>query len=391
MRYDLDRMIDRRGSDSLKWNVQEHELPMWVADMDFATAPEIQKALCERIAHGVFGYTEIPGTWYQAYQNWWKRRHHWYIPEEWMIFCTGVIPAISSVVRKCTTVAEQVLVQTPVYNIFFHSIRNNGRVVVENPLLWDGTRYQMDFEDLECKLADPQTTLMILCNPHNPVGQIWDVQTLRRVGELCAHYGVRVISDEIHCDLVAPGKNYMPFASVSSDCEQVSITCIAPTKAFNLAGIQTAAVVVPNPQLRHSVWRGLNTDEVAEPNVLAIPAAIAAWETGEPWLQAVCSYIEQNKNLVVQAFQNHPLVRVRPSEATYLLWIELAEKVGKAKPFVDFLREQTGLWLSEGSQYGLPGERFLRMNVACPKQRVEQGIALLQKGLKNYAAKGECL
>ena len=278
--YDFGTPVARRGMDSLKWDVAEGELPMWVADMDFQTAPEIRQALMERMAHGVFGYSVVPERWYDAYIQWWKTRHGYTMERDWLIFCTGVVPAISSIVRKLTTPAEKVLIQTPVYNIFFNSILNNGRQVLESPLRYDGEAYGIDFADLEEKLSDPQTTLMILCNPHNPVGKIWDAETLRRIGALCKKYNVVVVSDEIHCDLTDPGTGYVPFASVSEECRENSITCIAPTKAFNMAGLQTAAVSVHNPVLRHKVWRGLNTDEVAEPNAFAVEAAVAAFY---PW------------------------------------------------------------------------------------------------------------
>ena len=300
MAYDFDKIVDRSNTNSMKWNVAEGELPMWVADMDFETAPAIMEAISKRAQHGCFGYTEIPDAWYQAYIDWWKIRHDFTMEKDWLMFCTGVIPAISSIVRKLTTPAEKVLVQTPVYNIFFNSILNNGRQVLESPLVFDGNAYHIDFEDLEKKLADPQTTLLILCNPHNPIGKIWDKATLERIGVLCAKNHVIVLSDEIHCDLTDPGCGYIPFASVSDICRDNSITCIAPTKTFNLAGLQTAAISVPNPVIRHKVWRGINTDEVAEPNAFAVDAAIAAFTKGADWLDALRAYIYENKQYAVQ-------------------------------------------------------------------------------------------
>ena len=319
MQYDFDRHTDRRGTGSLKWDVPERELPMWVADMDFEAAPEILEFLRERVEHGIFGYHVVTQDWYRAYQNWWGRRHHLDIEKDWLIFCTGILPAISSAVRKLTTVGENVLVQTPVYNMFFHSIRNNGRNILENRLVYDGTEYAVDFADLEEKLANPQTTLMLLCNPHNPVGKIWDRETLLRIGELCAKHHVLVLSDEIHCDLTDPGCEYVPFASVSEVCRKNSITCIAPTKTFNLAGLQTAAVMVPDPVIRHKLDRGLNTDEVAEPNAFAVGAAVAAFNKGE--------------------------------------------------------------------EYGACGKQFIRLNAACPRQRLTDGLQRLEKSVGNYSAR----
>ena len=205
MKYDFDTPYDRRHTDSMKWDVAEGELPMWVADMDFPTAPAVREAVRRRAEHGIFGYSVLPGAWAEAYVGWWQRRHGFTMEKDWLIFTTGVIPAISSAVRRLTTPAEKVVLMTPVYNIFFNSVLNNGRVVLESPLLYDGEGYSVDFADLEKKLSDPQTSLLILCNPHNPVGKIWDRETLARIGALCATYHVTVISDEIHCDLTDPG------------------------------------------------------------------------------------------------------------------------------------------------------------------------------------------
>ena len=385
MPYNFDEPVNRKNTHSLKWDVKEQELPMWVADMDFQTAPEIQKAIRERAAHGVFGYSIVPEEWYQAYMGWWERRHHFSMEKEWLVFCTGVVPAISSMVRKLTTAGENVLVQTPVYNIFFNSIVNNGRNIAESPLQYDGNTYQMDFEDLERKLSNPQTTLMILCNPHNPVGRIWSREELEQVGELCRKYHVTVISDEIHCDLTSPDQEYIPFASVSENCKNTSITCMAPTKAFNLAGLQTAAVAVPNPNLRHKVWRGLNTDEVAEPNSFAVEAAVAAFTKGEAWLDALREYIHENKNFVENFLKKEDLhIRLVPSQATYLLWLDCQEMQGCAAEFTQYLREYTGLYLSDGQQYGESGCSFIRMNIACPKSRLEDGLKRLAEGVRSY-------
>jgi len=385
MPYNFDEPVNRKNTHSLKWDVKEQELPMWVADMDFQTAPDIQEAIRERAAHGIFGYSIVPEEWYQAYMGWWERRHHFSMEKEWLVFCTGVVPAISSMVRKLTTAGENVLVQTPVYNIFFNSIVNNGRNIAESPLQYDGNTYQMDFEDLERKLSDPQTTLMILCNPHNPVGRIWSREELEQVGKLCRKYHVTVISDEIHCDLTSPGQEYIPFASVSENCKNNSITCMAPTKAFNLAGLQTAAVAVPNPSLRHKVWRGLNTDEVAEPNSFAVEAAVAAFTKGEAWLDALREYIQENKNFVKDFLKKEDLhIRLVPSQATYLLWLDCREMQGCAAEFTQYLREHTGLYLSEGQQYGESGCSFIRMNIACPRSRLEDGMKRLAEGARSY-------
>lgn len=385
MQYDFSKITDRRGTNSLKWDVQDNELPMWVADMDFQTAPEIITAIQDKARKGIFGYTVVPDAWYQAISSWWERRHRFRIDKEWLIFCSGVVPAISSMVRKMTTVGENVLVQTPVYNIFFNSIVNNGRNVLENRLLYDGEEYKIDFEDLENKLANPQTSMMILCNPHNPVGKIWDIETLERIGELCYQHHVLVLSDEIHCDLTDTHYEYVPFASVSDRCARNSITCIAPTKAFNIAGLQTAAVVIPNEVLRHKVNRGLNTDEVAEPNAFAIEATIAAFTSGEAWLNELRLYLEENKKAAKAFLESElPELYLVPSRATYLMWIDCSCVTEDTDWLCRFIRSETGLYLSGGRSYGENGKGFVRMNIACPKERLDDGLQRLKAGVELY-------
>ena len=382
MKYDFDTIIDRRSADSVKWDVSANELPMWVADMDFATAPEIREAIAKRLAHGVFGYANVPGEWREAYVNWWRDRHGLAMDPEALVFCAGVIPAISSTVRKLTTPNEKVIIQTPVYGTFYNCILNNGCRESENRLFFDGTSYSMDFDDLERKMADPQASLMILCNPQNPAGKIWDRETLARVGELAKRYHVTVIADEIHCDITAPGTSYVPFASVSDDCREVSITCIAPTKAFNLAGLHTAAVYIPNPFLRHKIWRALNTDEVAEPNSFATTAAIAAFTEGAAWLDAMREYVFANRQMVTDMLAaSLPEAKVIAGDATYLMWIDVSAFGDDSTKITEFLEKEAGLFVSDGSQYGPGGEGHLRMNIACPRALCEEGTKRLIKGL----------
>lgn len=387
MKYNFDQPVNRRGTWSMKWDVSENELPMWVADMDFETAPEVKEAIRKRAQHGAFGYTIVPNEWYQAIQNWWQERYHFRMNKEWMIFCTGVVPAISSIVRKMTTVAEKIVLLTPVYNIFFNSVVNNGRYVLECPLQYENGTYSIDFEALEKKLADPQTTMLIFCNPHNPVGEIWSRETMKKVGELCAKYHVLVVSDEIHCDLTEPGNSYIPFASVSDTCRENSITCIAPTKSFNLAGLQTAAVIVPNENLRHKVWRGLNTDEVAEPNVFAMTAAITAWTQGDIWLDELRNYLFQNRCVAAEYLKTElPEIRLVPAKATYLLWIDCRSITKKSEELAEYVRKQTGLYLCAGAEYGKAGEGFLRMNIACRGETMMEGLHRLKMGITQYTA-----
>lgn len=386
--YNFDELTERRGTNSLKWDVGANELPMWVADMDFKTAPEVSKAICERSSSGLFGYEIVPDEWYEAIQGWWSKRHHYEIRKEWMMFCTGVIPALSSIVRKLTTPGENVLVQTPVYNIFFNSIVNNGRNILESELVYDDKtcEYSIDFEDLERKLSDPQTTLMVISNPHNPVGKIWDRETLKTIGALCKKYHVLVFSDEIHCDLTDPGCEYVPFASVSEDCENNCIMSIAPTKTFNLAGMQTSALVVPAEYIRTRVNRSINTDEIAEPGSLAVTAAIAAFTEGANWLDELREYIYNNKNIVTKFIsENIPEIKIIKSQATYLLWLDCSTITSGIRKndvrLSEIIRNKTGLYLSDGLDYGESGRNFLRMNIACPKSRLIEGLDRLKEGV----------
>lgn len=379
----FDEIVDRRNTESYKWDVKENELPMWVADMDFKTAPCVIETLSKRVEHGVFGYSVVPDEWYEAYIGWWKRRHSFEIEKEWLIYTTGIVPAISSIVRKVTTVAENVVVITPAYNIFFNSIYNNGRNILESQLVYKNGKYSIDFDDLEEKCKDPQSTLLILCNPHNPTGIIWDKDTLIRIGEICSRNNVTVLSDEIHCDIAIPGKEYVPFASASSACKDISITCISPTKAFNIAGLQTAAVCVPNPILRHKVWRGLNTDEVAEGNVFACDVAISAFNEGEDWLNELNDYLAENRFTAEKYIEeNIPKIKAVKGEATYLLWIDCSMLGKTSDVLAEEIRKLTGLYLSEGCEYKGDGRNFLRMNLACPKSRLEDGLERLKKAIE---------
>ena len=409
MKYDFDKITDRSGTFAIKWDAAPGELPMWVADMDFETAPEVKAAVEERAAHGIYGYTDLPDEWRLAYVNWWKERHHLDINPKSLVFCSGVVPAISSMVRKLTTPAEKVLIQTPVYNVFYNCILNSGRQVLENPLKLvegsDGAKYgngsadnnalredpgsglyyEIDFEDLAARLADPQCSLMILCNPQNPSGRIWTREELAKIGELAKANGVTVISDEIHCDLTDPGYEYVPFASVSETCRQISVTCIAPTKTFNIAGLHSAAVFADDPQLRHRVWRGINTDDVGEPGAFAPIATIAAFTKGGPWLDELRGYLAENKKLFEDFLRTElPQIRLIEGHATYLCWLDCSKITQDDKALQVFLRKEARLFVAAGSAYGAAGKGFLRINIACPRSMAEEGFARLKKGIEAF-------
>lgn len=385
MDYNFDADVNRRNTNSTKWDVEKNELPMWVADMDFKTAPAVIDALSKKVQAGVFGYANIPEGWKDAIQNWWKRRHGFTFEKDWIIFCTGVVPAITCAVKRLTNVGDNVVVQSPAYNIFFNSIVNHGRYALENPLAYDGENYRMDFVDLEEKLAHPLTTMMILCNPQNPTGNIWTQEDLKKVGELCQKHHVVVVSDEIHCDITDKGYNYNPFASISQACANNSVTCISASKAFNLAGLQSAAVVIPDEALRNKMERGLNSDEVAEPNVFATEAVIAALTEGEEWLDELRDYIFKNKRIVKAFIEKElPGVKMIDANATYLIWLDFGNVYSDVPGLCSFIREKTGLYLSHGSQYRGNGSRFIRMNVACPSSRVQDGLERLNRALEMY-------
>lgn len=385
MAKEFNKIINRRNTNSLKWDVGENELPMWVADMDFQTAPCVTEAILNKAKSGVFGYQIVPDEWYEAYINWWKKRHGFTIDKEWLCFCTGVVPAVTSSIKRLTNVGDNVVALTPVYDIFFHSIENTGRRTLECPLVYKNGAYGIDFTHLESALSHPQTTLLILCNPHNPVGKVWSKSELKRIGELCNKYGVNVLSDEIHCDITEPNVSYVPFASVSDVCRDVSVTAISPSKAFNVAGLQTAAVFIPNEKLRNAVVRGLNSDELAEPNAFAIEGAVAAFNCGGEWLDGLREYLSTNRKTVAEFLaKNLPQLKLINQDATYLLWIDCSAITENASELCDFIRRETGLFVSEGNKYRGNGNYFIRLNVACPEQTLYDGLNRLKKGITKF-------
>ncbi len=381
MKYDLDRLIDRKEFGSLKWDVAEGELPMWVADMDFASPPAVVEEISRLAAHGVYGYA-AEGDWTSPYISWWRDRHGETIRPEELVFSTGVIPVLSSAVRTFSRPAEKVLIMTPVYNIFYNCIRNSGRRIEESELVYEGGSYHIDFDDLEKKLSDPYTSMMFLCNPANPTGNIWSREELSKIGHLAKKHSVIVISDEIHCDVTDPGYEYVPFLSCGPEAEEVGISAISPAKAFNLGGIQTAACYSHNENLRWRIWRQLNTDECGEGNVFAYAAARAAFTGGGEWLDEVREYIYQNKLLFKEKLESAlPDIHVVCGHATYLAWVDVAAYMGDDIPdsgvMQHKLRQETGLFVSKGGIYGGDGEHFLRVNLATPRARVEDGISRL--------------
>lgn len=388
MKYDFDNPPDRRGTHSLKWDVEPDELPLWVADMDFSVAPEIVDAVKKRAAHGIYGYAVVPDEWYSAISGWWRTRHGFDIEKEWLCFCTGVIPAVTSAVKRLTAAGDGVVLQTPVYDIFFHSVENAGRRVVESPLRYDNGAYSIDFADLEQKLSDKTVTMMILCNPHNPTGLIFSADELKKIGALCKKHGVVVLSDEIHCDITEPGYDYTPFASVSGECRDNCVMTVAASKAFNLAGLQAAAVVVPDSELRRKVVRALNADEVAEPNCFGAEATIAAFTRGGDWLDEMRAYVAENVRIATDYInKNIPEIMVVTRHATYLMWLDCSGITPDATELCAFIRKRTGLFVTAGEQYRGNGKAFIRVNVACPRSRLFDALDRLTRGVKGYKTK----
>lgn len=376
MKYDFDTVVPRRGTLSYKWdNAPEGVLPMWVADMDFRTSPAIIEALRKRVDNGIFGYTRVPDEYYEAVTGWFARKHRWQIDPAMIIYTSGVVPAISAIIKALAKPGEGVIVQTPVYNCFFSSIRNNGCHVVSNPLILRGNRYYIDFEDLEKKAADPSTTLMLLCNPHNPACRVWSREELERVGEICARHGVRVISDEIHCEFVYDGEGYVPFATTGGEAGRNCVVCVSPSKAFNIAGLQIANIVAPDEETRARIDRAINVNEVCDVNPFGVLATIAAYNESEEWLRQLLEYIRGNyeymKEFCEKNLPEYPLVEL---EATYLVWMDCRKSGLKSEELEEALKDHAGLWLNAGSMYGAEGEGFMRWNIACPRTLLKEGL-----------------
>lgn len=387
MSYDFETLNKKRAGNSAKWDVKEDELPMTIADMDFKVAPEIIQALQDKIAMGLFGYEEVPTEYFKAVADWYEIEHHTRPQEDWMIFATGVVPAISSAVRRLTSLGDNVLVQAPVYNIFYNSIVNNGRHVVSNDLDYDAKlrEYTINFKDLEEKLSDPLTNMMILCNPHNPVGKIWTRDELTKIATLCKKYNVKLFSDEIHGDITFNKEGYNPVFGLDQEYLDNVVVAVSPSKTFNVAAMHAATIIVPNANLRGQVSRGLNSEELAEPNFAAIPGTIAAYTKGHDWLKALKQQLLENRQMILNFVQdNVPDIKWVPGEATYLLWFDVSKLTDDATKLSEFIRQDTGLIVTPGSVYGGDGQHFIRMNIASPKEMISDGLNRLQKAITDY-------
>ena len=385
MKYNFDEIIPRRGTNSYKWDSagDADVLPMWVADMDFRTAPPVVEALRKRVEHGIFGYVRVPDAYYAAVTNWFARRHDWQIEKEWIIYTTGVVPALSAVIKALTAPGDKVMVQTPVYNCFFSSIRNNGCGMIANPLIYRNGTYQIDFADLEQKAADPSVKVLLLCNPHKPAGRVWTKQELTRIGDICIRNNVWVVADEIHCELVFPGHTYIPFASISQEFLMHSVTCTSPSKAFNLAGLQIANIISADTDIRTKIDKAININEVCDVNPFGVEALMAAYNDGEEWLEELKQYLFANYNYLRVYFEEYlPEFPVATLEGTYLVWADCSVLNQSSDETVKTLLEKEKLWVNEGSLYGEAGEGFIRINIACPRQQLIEGLNRLRRALK---------
>lgn len=376
MKYDFDKITDRRATNSYKWDsAPEGVLPMWVADMDFRTAPAIIDALQKRVAHGIFGYTRVPDAYYDAVTSWFSRRHGWDIDREWIIYTSGVVPAVSAVIKALTVPGDKVIVQTPVYNCFFSSIRNNGCEIVSNPLRRTADTYEMDFDALERCAADPRAKVMLLCNPHNPAGRVWTPDELTRLGNICLRNGVTVVADEIHCELVYQGFRYTPFASLSDAFLHRSVTCVSPSKAFNIAGLQIANIVTFDPDLRRRIDKAININEVCDVNPFGVAATIAAYNDGEEWLCQLLDYLHGNYEAMAEFCRRElPEFPIARLEGTYLVWMDCSTLGMSSDALEHALLDDARLWLNAGTMYGAEGEGYMRWNIACPRSVMLDGL-----------------
>lgn len=389
MEYDFSRPTERRGTDSYKWDSAPETdiIPLWVADMDFETFPCITEALQRRVAHGIFGYTRVPEAYYEAVCNWFGKRHGWHINREDIIYTSGVVPAVSAVIKALTLPGDQVIVQGPVYNCFFSSIRNNGCEMVSNSLIYnkEELRYEIDFDDLERKLKHERARLMLLCNPHNPGGRVWTRDELTRVAELCRKYGVRVVSDEIHCELTLYDNEYVPFGSLPDELSRDSITCCSPSKAFNTAGLQIANIVCRDAEVRNRIDRAININEVCDVNPFGVIALQAAYsDEGYEWLTQLRKYISANYDLLLERFARElPKCKVMRMEGTYLAWIDCSELHISSDEIEEMLMHENKVWVNAGSMYGTEGAAFIRINMACTSELLNEGITRIVNGLGN--------
>lgn len=386
MKYNFDQPINRVQTSSTKWDGAEGVfgekdlLPFWIADMDFQTSPAVIEALVERAAHGIFGYNKASASYYEAVIEWMKKRHQWEIDKEWLVFCPGVVVALSSIIQTFTEQGDAVIIQPPVYYPFKSMIVRNGRQVIYNELKIENGRYEMDFEDFKKKIT-PNVKILILCNPHNPGGRVWTKDELTELGRICIENNVLVVSDDIHHDLVYEGHSYTPFASISEQFADYSITCTAPSKTFNMAGLQMANIIVKNKQLRNALNLTLGRQALKAVNTFGLVATEVAYQQGGEWLEELLKYLQQNIEYLTAFIGKHiPTIHVMKPEATYLIWLDCRELDVDIRKLHHFLIQEEKVAFNLGNMYGVGGEGFIRINVACTRATLEEGLNRLYRG-----------
>ena len=379
MKYNFDQLSERRHTSSEKWNVKDNELPMWVADMDFMVMPEIQEAIQKAALNQSYGYTYPTEDFFKAYQYWWKTRHNLFIDTKSMIYVSGVVAALDSLVRTLTKENENVMILSPVYNNFFTVVESNNRHLVVSNLIYQNDNFYMDYADIEDKLKKDDVKLFIFCNPHNPVGRIWSKEEITKLYQLLKKYHVQMIADEIHCDIVEPGYQYVPTLSIGEDI----IVCTSPSKVFNLAGLHAALTIVNDPVVREKVSAAFYHDDIGEANYFAVPATIAAYTKGAEYVDQLNAYLLKNKQYVANFLkENIPQVKLVSGQATYLLWLDISYYGLPSDVFTKKLREETGLYVNDGLHYGKNGGAYIRINIATSLANVKDGMSRLKQFLK---------
>ncbi len=388
MVYDFDKVIERRNTHSVKWDNLDKSfgaddiLPMWVADMDFPCPQPILDSIEKRNKHGILGYTTRPESLHESIINWMKKRHGWNIKKEWLVYSPGVVTSLNLAVMTFTRPGDSVIIQSPVYPPFFSVVKNNDRIIALNPLIEESGNYSIDFESLEKEMA-AGSKMMILCSPHNPVGRVWTKSELDKLAQLCEKYGVLMVSDEIHSDLILPGNKHIPIATVSEYMKQNSITCIAPSKTFNIPGLTTSVAIIPNPKLRLKFLKTINRIGIGMSNIFGIVATEAAYTHGEPWLEELIKYLDDNVNYLLEYFNtNIPEIKVTKPQGTYLVWLDCRALNMDGKSLHRFMIEQGKIGLNNGLDFGPGGEGFLRINVACPRATLEEGLKRINKAVE---------
>ena len=392
MKYDFDELIDRRGTGCVKWDESPREgmdhvtdlIPLWVADMDFKAAPAILEAVIRRAEHGVFGYTVVEQEYYEAVINWFQRRHNWRIHREEILYTTGVVPAMSVAVKALTMPGEKVLILSPDYNCFFSSVRNNGCEVLETALKPVGDSFEVDWEDFEAKCADEKTTVFLLCNPHNPTGRVWTKAELSQMNDICMKYQVKVVSDEIHCELIMPGHQFQPFAAVSDLCRQNSVILNSPSKSFNIAGLQAANIICSQPEWRRRLDRAININEVCDLNPFGPVGLIAAYNESEDWIDELNQYLWGNYTFLRDFIgKNIPQWKVCRLEGTYLPWVDISATGISEQQLCDRLLSEAHVWVNPGTMYGPEsGRGYIRLNIATQRSRLEEALNRIAGVLK---------